>query len=1146
MENAREYVRKLLATLVETEGDKDPKDLLAYLGGYLITKYEEAGDLRYLEAAIEALEAAVELTLEGCPHRVECLNELATSLRRRYERTGNLQDLEAAIRHAETAVEATPYGHPDRAVFLGNLGNNLMNRYERTGALQDLEAARKHTTAALEATPDDHPDRAVFLGNLDNNLMHRYERTGALQDLEAAMKHTIAALEATPDDHPNRAGLLNNLGNSLMHRYNRTGDLQDLAAAISHANAALEATSDDHPSRAGRLGNLGTQFSHRYERTGDLQDLEATIKHANAAVEATPDGHPDLAGWLNNLGNSLCTRYERIGDLQDLEAAINHATAALEATPNGHPDCVWWWNNLGKKKSHRYDRTGDLQDLEEAIKHASAAVAATPDDHPDRANFLNNLGNWLSSRHERTGDLQDLEGAIKHANAAVAATPDDHPNLAQWLNNLSTHLSRRYKRTGNLQDLAAAIEHTNAAIEATPDDHPNLAGWLNNLGNWLSSRYEQNGDTQDLEAAINHATAAVKAAPDDHPEHAGLLNNLGTHLNSRYDRTGDPQDLEAAIKHANAAIEATPEDTPDRADQLNCLGGYLWSQYVRTDNLADLQAFISARLACWSIRTAPILVRVNAALRVVYILAFHPAAKDLPRACSLLHDAIHLIPLATSRSLSRVDQQHIVGKLAGQAVGNLTGPASLAISVLLEAGRSPMEALRLGALGRSVTNSQLLDYRSDISGLMKLHPILARDFDSLRQELDSPFPQIRSSDMSTQAYLQTQQAAIGRRKMVVQDLDNLLREIREKLGFENFLLGQSEEYLLSAAQPGPIVLLNVGEFRSDAILLTRAQVTSIALPNASHASTMKYFGPAAPMDDNEFIREMLEWLWKGVVQPVLQELGFYPNPKRVDLPRIWWMGVGLMSKAPIHAATKFRNGRVQMTTLHYCLPSYISTIRALQYSRSRPYSQLQNASTLIVTMPTTPGVSSLSGVTKEADRIKHSLGSLGAVDTLERPTAERVLQALPGYSIAHFACHGVSSINPADSHLLLLKGYLSHNNLYTEEVDMLRVNDIAALKLPTARLAYLSACSTAESTSTELIDEGTHIVSSFHIAGFPHVIGTLWSAQDEACPRMAAEFYSTLSKTDDVAISYRSAVLALMKQKPSQPAYWAPFIHFGA
>jgi len=282
----------------------------------------------------------------------------------------------------------------------------------------------------------------------------------------------------------------------------------------------------------------------------------------------------------------------------------------------------------------------------------------------------------------------------------------------------------------------------------------------------------------------------------------------------------------------------------------------------------------------------------------------------------------------------------------------------------------------------------------------------------------------------------------------------------------------------------------------------------------------------------------MEWLWKAAVQPVLQELGFYP--RKVDpLPRIWWIGVGLMAKAPIHAAAKYNKGlgSIRMTALQYCLPSYTSTIRALQYSRSRQQQQ-QNTLMLIVTMPTTPGESSLSDVTKEVGEMKYSLRDFGTVKKLERPTAERVLQVLPHYSIAHFARHCVSLINPAESHLLLLKESISPDGLGTEEVDKLRIKDIVAWKLPAAGLAYLSACSTANSPSPGLIVEVTHIVSSFHIAGFSNVIGTLWPSEGEACERMATAFYSMYSKADNIAVSYRNANLGSMEEKPSQPRYW--------
>jgi len=134
-----------------------------------------------------------------------------------------------------------------------------------------------------------------------------------------------------------------------------------------------------------------------------------------------------------------------------------------------------------------------------------------------------------------------------------------------------------------------------------------------------------------------------------------------------------------------------------------------------------------------------------------------------------------------------------------------------------------LAALRLLELGRSVTNGQLLDYRSDISDLRGQYPKLAADFDSLRQELDLPFSDPTPSDMSIEQRLRAQLSIIRRKNKVAEDLDNILLQIRHKPGFENFLRAESEAYLLAPAQQGPIVVLNVTELRSEAILLTKRQ-----------------------------------------------------------------------------------------------------------------------------------------------------------------------------------------------------------------------------------------------------------------------------------------------------------------------------------
>ena len=112
-----------------------------------------------------------------------------------------------------------------------------------------------------------------------------------------------------------------------------------------------------------------------------------------------------------------------------------------------------------------------------------------------------------------------------------------------------------------------------------------------------------------------------------------------------------------------------------------------------------------------------------------------------------------------------------------------------------------------------------------------------------------------------------------------------------------------------------------------------------------------------------------------------------------------------------------------------------------------------------------------------------------------------MLAQLPGCAIAHFACHGAS--DPADpSQSLLL--------LHDHDSDPLTVASLAPINLDHAQLAYLSACSTALTGDAELIDEAIHLTTAFQLAGFPHVIGTLWEINDAIAVTIADTFYTAL------------------------------------
>lgn len=105
--------------------------------------------------------------------------------------------------------------------------------------------------------------------------------------------------------------------------------------------------------------------------------------------------------------------------------------------------------------------------------------------------------------------------------------------------------------------------------------------------------------------------------------------------------------------------------------------------------------------------------------------------------------------------------------------------------------------------------------------------------------------------------------------------------------------------------------------------------------------------------------------------------------------------------------------------------------------------------------------------------------------------------ALPEATWAHFACHARADLlSPADSGLWLHDGPL-------------RLPEIGALHLPHAELAYLSACSTADHGG-RYADETLDIASAFHLAGFRHVIASLWPLNDQIAMQTASAFYREL------------------------------------
>ncbi|RSL77575.1 hypothetical protein CEP51_008968 [Fusarium floridanum] len=84
-------------------------------------------------------------------------------------------------------------------------------------------------------------------------------------------------------------------------------------------------------------------------------------------------------------------------------------------------------------------------------------------------------------------------------------------------------------------------------------------------------------------------------------------------------------------------------------------------------------------------------------------------------------------------------------------------------------------------------------------------------------------------------------------------------------------------------------------------------------------------------------------------------------------------------------------------------------------------------------------------------------------------------------------------------------------------------------------LAYLSACGTGQIKDEASFDENINVMSACQIAGFRHVIGTLWNVKDDLSVQIAKMTYQELKDTD---ILEESICRGLYKAtQPGKPYY---------
>ena len=265
-------------------------------------------------------------------------------------------------------------------------------------------------------------------------------------------------------------------------------------------------------------------------------------------------------------------------------------------------------------------------------------------------------------------------------------------------------------------------------------------------------------------------------------------------------------DLETAIQRFQEALDATPVDHPDRADRLGSLGAGYGDRYQRTGTMADLETAIQRFQEALNHSSAPVTDRLKAGRM---LLTLHANTQKWLQAYQAASKTLSLVPRLTPRSLEISDKQHLLL--------DIVDLASSASAIALNAEKTPFNAVQALELGRGVITGSLIEIRADVSDLQQKHPRIAEEYIALRDQLDAP-------TVSTQTQ-------IDQRYNTSQKLERKIKQIQRLPDFNRFLLAPSEDELKTAAEYGPIIIVNISDYRCDALIVEKTQIRALRLPH---------------------------------------------------------------------------------------------------------------------------------------------------------------------------------------------------------------------------------------------------------------------------------------------------------------------------
>ncbi|MFE9612226.1 CHAT domain-containing protein [Streptomyces sp. NPDC006012] len=1112
---ARARVLRALVAHPETD-DGRRRGYRTDLGLCLRMAHDAQGDPAALDEAVDVLRAALAGTDGTGPDTVGRMVSLANALKSRVH-DGGREANESGVRTDEGArddiAEAEGWARrahrlaPDASDALSCLGNVLR---VKALLLRDVEAMRESARlnhAAARTLDPSRPAHAVQLLNTGLSYKELATATGDLADAEHAVAVLRTAAGHAGAHHSHHLPVRVELGHSLT----LLAELGEDTEALAQGRQLLEAVAAELPvehveARRAQVDLIDT-YRVQFQLTRDDAALDQSLSLARRYLDDPTLTDDERGPLLARCVGALTTAYDSTRDRRLLDELVPVCRSAVRFAREGSFDRSRSLLELGACLASVHEVSRDSTALLEAMD-VLAEAAAGPEAWRTTAEAMARLAEARLQHSRQFTPFTDL----------ARRTRDNNPHLFTAL--FAESLAAYERELDEIVDLG---RKSLALRAAGTRDRPLL---LSYLAVTLLGRARYRESVKDAREAAELLREAIRTGPADHPGRPVWGTNLAGALLDIQRYEDDASLLDEAEAVARQAMAAAGADDMGHVRALLALSHVL----ARRDTGGEDPTGEVRELRSRVYRTAhfPLPERIRAAETAGRTAL---TRGDWADAAAHFEAAVDLLPRLVGHRLARSDRELLIADqplLASQAA---------ACALHLD---DPLRALDLLERGRGILLGQLTETRRDLSDLHRQAPQLAAEFSRLGEAMTTLGA---STDQDPD---EVPGPARDEHRLTVRSWERVRDEIRGLPGFESFLRpGVPDLGTLTA--DGPVVVVNLATVRSDAVVLAEGTATCVPLPRAdlrSAADQLMAFGAAvgALHDPDEpaeqrweagrVVLDTLAWLWEAVAEPVVRALDLTPGGS--SPPRLWWCPTGILSFLPLHAAGRY-TGDTPHGIADYAMSSYTTTLNALRPKDAAPDGSRgsglgSDPRLLAVTTPQAPGAAPLRHAAADAQALA-GLFPRTTVLTGESATKQAVLRELTGHTWAHFACHTRADLLGITANELVLQD------------GALSLPDISALSLD-AELAFLAACGSAAG-SYHLADEAHHVASSFQLAGFTHVIATLWEVADGDATEFTSAVYGHLADGVPPAEALHRVTRDLRERYPRSPWLWAPYVHLG-